>query len=103
LASHYKKDIEALEHVQRRATRLVRGLEHNSYEEQLREQVLFSLKEAQRRLYSSLQLPERRLWLGVGIVLFSQVTSDRMRVNGLKLHPGRFRLNVRENFFSEEW
>jgi len=36
-----------------------------------------------------------------GVDLFFQVTSNRMRNNGLKLHQGRFRLNITKNFLTE--
>ena len=87
-----KKDVELLQQVQRRATKMIRELEQLSYEESLREVGLFSLEK--RRLLGDLTVAFESLkgtCKQEGQRLFMRVDSDRTRGNGLKVRRVRFR------------
>jgi len=91
----HKKDMELLERDQRRATKMIRGLEHPYYEDRLRELVLFSLKK--RRLQGDLTAAFQYLkgaYRKEGDNFFSKAYCERTRIHGFKLREGRFRLDA---------
>ena len=97
----HKKNIELLEQVQRRARKMIRGLEHLPYEDELRELRLFSLQK--RRLQRDLVMAFQYMkgfYRKAGEGLFIRAGSCRVRGNSFKLEEGRFRLDIRKKFFT---
>ena len=81
----HRKDVGLLERVQRRATKMIQGLEHLSYEGRLKKLSLFSLQ-------------KRRLW-GCLIVAFQYLKGDHKQkgnqlfIGSIVIGQGRMVLN----------
>lgn len=96
----HRKDVLELEKVQRRATKLVKGLEDHSYEERLQELNLFSLEK--RRLRGDMILMYKCCTgddPSIGKKLFSS-KANKTRGHSLKLEEKRFNLKTRRRFFT---
>jgi len=90
-----------LEQVQRRATKIIRGLEHLPCEDRLRELGLFILEK--RRLQEDLIAAFQDLqgaYRKSGEGLFIRAGSGTLRGNGFQLEESRFRLDIREKLFT---
>jgi len=87
----HKKDMDVLERVQRRAKKMIRGLEYLSYKDRLRELGLFSLEKRrpQDDLIAAFQYL-KGAYRKDGEGLFTRVCRDRTSGNGSKLKEGRF-------------
>ena len=97
---YYKKDIDKLERVQRRITKMIPRLRNKSYEERLKELNLFSL--SKRRMRGDL-IEVYKIFKGFdNINVNDYFTIDRTSVtrnNGFKIVGKRFRTNESKHFF----
>jgi len=86
--------------LQRRAMKMIQGLEHLSYEERLSKLGVFSLEK--RRLRGDLVAAFQYLkgaYRKNRENIFTRASCDRTRIDGFKLREGRFRLHIRKKFF----
>jgi len=89
----HRKVMDMLGWVQRKARKMIKGMEHLSHEERLKELGLFCPPD--RRLQGDL--------IAVFLYLkraYKKACSDRTRGSGFRLKEGRFRLDIRKKFFT---
>ena len=94
--------MELLEQIQRRATKIIRGLEHLSYEERRKAEGAGFVQPGEGSGETSLQPTGTRGELSSRRgISFLWSDSDRTRRNSSKLNEERFRLDVRKKFFTQ--
>ena len=96
-----KKDIGEREKVQRRTTKLIRGIEKLSYEERLEELNVFFLEKRRIRgdminMYKYIRGPYSKL----GVELFTLRSTQKTRGHSLRLVEKRFHLQIWKGFFT---
>jgi len=90
----HRKDLDLFEKVQRRPTKMVRGLEHLSKEERLRELGLLW-----GHLIADFQY-SNGAYKKDGDKFFIMACCSRTKGNGFKVKEGRFRLDIRKKFLA---
>ena len=98
---YYRKDIEKLEKIQRRVTKMIPRLRNKSYENRLKELNLFSL--SKRRLRGDL-IETFKMFNGYTNInsekLFTRVRSNSTRNHGFKIIGKRFSTTEAKYFFT---
>ena len=105
---YYRMDIECLERVQRRMTKMIHNIRHLSYEDRLKSLNLHSLE---RRRVRGDMIEVYKWFKGLNKGDISKVlkinSGDRTRSNGFKLDKFRFRRELGRNWFGnrvvDEW
>ena len=98
---HYEKDINLLERVQRRATRLVHGYKELEYEERLRRLDLFSIR---RRFIRGDMIEVYKMFSGIGglnVEELFELDERGGRGHTKKIKKKQFKLDIRKYFFSQ--
>lgn len=99
---YLKKDIECIEKIQRRSTKLVHGFDKMPYEQRLKALGLYSLQ--RRRLRGDLIETYKILTCKEKIKsdqLFQKATTTELRGHSLKLYKKSSRLELRKHSFSQ--
>uniref|UniRef100_A0A8C5N1B7 Reverse transcriptase domain-containing protein n=1 Tax=Leptobrachium leishanense TaxID=445787 RepID=A0A8C5N1B7_9ANUR len=99
---YLQKDIDILERVQRRATKMVYGLKEKSYQERLNDLNMYSLEKRRDR---GDMIETFKYVKGIHKVeegsIFKRKQSSKTRGHSLRLEGQRFKSNIRKHYFTE--